>query len=112
MRFLIKVAITALVVAGVSEVSKRSSLMAAILVSLPLTSILALTWLYLDSGDVNKVSQLSTDILWMVIPSLLFFVVLPVFLKNGFRFWPSLAAACGLTAVAYGSFVRILAKIS
>ena len=46
MIFLIKTILSALVIAGVSELAKKYSLLAALLASLPLTSILAFVWLY------------------------------------------------------------------
>ena len=68
--YLAKVAITALLVVAISEIAKRSSLMGALLASLPLTSILAFIWLYLETGSGEKVAALSASILWLVLPSL------------------------------------------
>ena len=42
---LIKTIITAVVVVLVAEIAKRSSLLAGVIVSIPLTSFLALMWL-------------------------------------------------------------------
>jgi uncharacterized MAPEG superfamily protein len=57
-----KVFITAILVVLISEISKRSSLIAAILASLPIVSILAFIWLYIDTKSVEKISGLSTSI--------------------------------------------------
>ena len=46
--------LSALIIVAVSEVAKRSSLLGAALASLPLTSLLAFVWLYLDTGDTQK----------------------------------------------------------
>ena len=92
--FLVKVLITALLVAGASELGKRSASLGAILASLPLASILVLSWLYLDLKDTAKVSQMSWGIFWAVLPSLLFFLVLPFLLKRGWSYWPALGASC------------------
>lgn len=100
----LKILITALVVAGVSELAKRFSFMAAALASLPLTSILAFVWTYEETKDTGKIIELSHSILWLIIPSALFFVLLPVFLKTGIKFYPSLAISCGLMLVGYGLF--------
>ena len=101
-QFLVKVLVSALLVAAVSEVARRSSLLGAVLASLPVTSLLAFIWLYRETGDVQKVAALSSDILWLVLPSLLLFALLPLLLRQGWNFWLSLAAACTATAVAYG----------
>src|SRR5690348_8351143 len=101
MRFLVKVIITSLIVAGVSEMGKRSSVLAALLASLPLTSLLAILWLYQDTSDPKKVIALSQGIFWAVLPSLLFFVVLPVFLRSGVRFGLAITSSSGIMIVAY-----------
>lgn len=91
--------------AAASEVARRSSLLGAVLVSLPLVSILAFVWLYRDTGDADEVASLSWSILWVIVPSVVFFVVLPLALRRGIDFWPSLALACALTGVAYALWV-------
>lgn len=105
---LLKVAITAIVVVAISEVAKRSSLLGAVLASIPLTSVLAMIWLYADTGDTAKIAELSTDIFWLVLPSLVLFVALPLLLRAGWGFVPSLAAACALTVAAYLLMLAIL----
>ena len=72
-----------MIVACASEAARRSTLLGAILVSLPLTSILAITWLYRDTHDTDQVASLSWSILWVIVPSLVFFVALPVALRAG-----------------------------
>ena len=108
--FFLKVTITGLVVAGVSEIAKRSSLMAGALASLPLTSLLALVWLYLDTADLKATTQLSTSIFWMVLPSLFFFLAFPLLVKWGFRFYPALICASALMSGVYWGYVQLLKR--
>ena len=68
--YILKFTISALLIVAISEVSKRYSLAAGILASLPIISILAMIWLYVDTNSIQKVSKLSTSIFWMVLPSL------------------------------------------
>ncbi|PLY00541.1 MAG: hypothetical protein C0624_11930 [Desulfuromonas sp.] len=105
-----KTFLTALVIVAISELAKRSSFWAAALASVPLTSLLAFIWLYIESGDGQKVAALSQDIFWLVIPSLAMFVLLPVLLRTGLNFWLSLGSACFATALAYGATVWVLAR--
>ena len=74
-QYLIKIIVTAVLVVLISEAAKRWTLLGAIIASLPLTSILAMVWLYLDTKNVEKVATLSWGIFWVVIPSLAFFVL-------------------------------------
>ncbi len=105
-----KTLLTAVVIVAISELAKRSSFLAAALASVPLTSLLAFVWLYIESGDGEKVAALSQNIFWLVIPSLVMFVLLPILLRTGLNFWLSLLAACGATALAYGITTWLLAK--
>lgn len=107
MYFLIKVLITALVVATVSEVARRYSLFAAAIASLPLTSILAMIWLYRDTGDLQKIIEHCHGILWLIAPSLVFFIALPFLLQQGVRFYPALIIACVTMSAAYGMFIGV-----
>lgn len=111
LHYVIKVALTAGVIVAVAEIAKRSSFWAAALASLPLTSLLAFVWLYLETGDVQKISALSQGIFWLVIPSLLLFIFLPLMLRAGWGFWLSLAAASSVTAMGYVAMVWMLAQV-
>ena len=108
--FLVKTLISALLIAGVSELGKRSTGVAAILASLPLVSILAMIWLYRDTQDATKVAGLSNGIFWSILPSLLFFMVLPIFLKLGFGFWRALGFSAAIMVVGYGIYVWTLTQ--
>ncbi len=112
MYFLLKTLITALIVAAVSELARRYSLFAAAIASLPLTSILAMMWLYHDTQDAAKVSALSHDILWLVAPSLIFFLALPLLLQAGLKFYPALAASCVIMSAGYGVVMFLKSKIA
>ena len=107
-QYALKIILSAVVLVAVSELAKRSSFLGAALASLPLTSLLAFVWLYLDSGEVQKVTDLSQGIFWLVLPSLVLFVVLPLLLRGGVGFWFSLALSCLATAVAYFGMLKLL----
>jgi hypothetical protein len=100
-QFLLKVLISALVVAGASELARRYSVIGALLVSLPLTSILAMIWLWRDGEPAAKIADFSASVCWLVLPSLLLFISMPLMLRAGYGFWPSLGAGCALTVLGY-----------
>lgn len=104
MYLLLKAVLSGLIVAAASEAARRSTLLGAILISLPVTSILALVWLYRDTQDTSEVADLSWSILWVIVPSLAFFVVLPLALRAA-SFWPALLLACLATAASYAVWV-------
>jgi hypothetical protein len=69
-----------------------------------------MVWLYRDTRDVQKVSTLSTGILWAVLPSLLFFAVFPFTLKVGIGFPWALAISCGVMFVGYTIYLLVLGE--
>ena len=108
--YFVKLIITALIIVIVSEVAKKSSLLAAIIISLPLTSLLAFVWIYWETKNVDKIINLSYSTLIMVIPSLTFFLVLPMILKFKYNFSISLISAVIVTSASYYLFIYILKK--
>ena len=108
--YLVKIIVSAVIIVLISELAKAYSWMAALITSLPLISIIAITWLYVDTHDVQKISDYSIGIFWLVIPSLIFFLALPLLLKNGLSFWVSLPLSCLITAAGYGIYMLVLSK--
>jgi hypothetical protein len=107
-QYALKILLSAAVLVAVSELAKRSSFWGAALASIPLTSLLAFIWLYIDTGDVQRVINLSNGIFWLVIPSLVLFIALPLLLRSGINFWLSLFLASAVTAVSYYGMVKLL----
>ena len=107
----LKIIVTALLVAAVAETAKRSTFAAAILASIPLTSILAMAWLYVDTGDTQKVAELANGIFWLVLPSLALFIALPLMLRAGWPFGPSLIVSSALTVACYLAMIALLRRL-
>ena len=106
--YLVKIAITTILIVVISEIAKRSTFVGAILASVPLISVLAMIWLYIDTKDVTKVSSLSISVFWLVIPSLALFLALPLLLKQGLNFYLSISISIGLTIGCYWIMVSAL----
>jgi hypothetical protein len=106
----IKVLLTSVLVVAASEAAKRSTVLGALLASLPLTSLLAMTWLWLDTRDADKVADLARGIFWLILPSLTLLVALPVLLRKGVPFALSLAIGIALTVVSYALMVALLKR--
>jgi len=106
--YIIKVALSALVIVIVSEVAKHSSLFGALIAALPLTSLLAIFWMHVEKVETEKIAQLSQSIFWLVLPSLAFFLAFPFLLYKGLHFWVSLGLSATLTIVIYFIMLWIL----
>lgn len=106
--YTLKIVITTLLIVAISEISKRSTFIGAVLASVPLVSVLAMTWLYVDTKDVSKVSLLSTSVFWLVLPSLTLFVTLPLLLKQNIGFYISISISILVTVFSYWVMISIL----
>lgn len=112
LQYVIKVIVSAVLIVVISEVAKRNSIWAATLASLPLISLLAFIWLYVETGDANRIASLSQGIFWLVLPSLVLFLLFPVLLRAGWHFWPGLFVSCLATAGAYAATMWLLSQFS
>ncbi len=112
MYLLLKTLISAIIIVAVSEIAKRYTWTAAIIVSLPLTSLLAFVWLYWDTKDTQKVIELSYSTIVMSLPSFVFFIVLPMLLKFKQNFIFSILVSIISTAIAYTIFMFIVKKFN
>ena len=108
---LIKLFTSAALIVLISELAKRDGWLAGLLASLPIVSLLAIVWLYVDTRDVEKVALLSSGIFWLVLPSLSFFIALPLLLRAKVSFWPSLGMALGIMFLCYLLTVALLRKL-
>ena len=108
--YIVKLLVTALLVVLVSELAKRSSLYGALLASVPLLSVLAMMWLYVDTKDTARIAALSGSIFWLVLPSLALFIVLPLLLKAGVNFYVSMVVGIAVTAFCYWLLVTVMAQ--
>lgn len=106
--YILKVAISAVLIVAIAEISKRSSLIGALLASVPLVSVIAMIWLYIDTRDVERVGALASGIFWLVLPSLALFIALPLLLRQGVNFYLALGASIGITIACYGLMIRLL----
>lgn len=88
-------------------IAQKSTLIGGILVSLPIISLLAMMWLWVDTKSKAQVSQFSISVFWLVIPSLVLFVSLPLLLKKLLFGWAMLLA-CIFTIIAYYLMVMVL----
>ena len=103
-----KVLLTSVLVVAASEAAKRSVVAGALIASLPLTSLLAMIWLYVDTRDTERVAALASGIFWLVLPSLTLLIALPLLLRKGLPFAPSMAISVALTAASYFAMLAIL----
>jgi len=108
--FIIKCLLSGVIIGVVSEVARRSPSLGALIVSLPLVSLLGILWLWRDTGDAERIAAHAQSTFWYVLPTLPMFLALPAMLRGGIGFWPSMAACCVLTIILYSLTAWILLR--
>lgn len=104
-----KYILTAAVVVLVSEAAKRSDKFGGFVAALPLITILALIWLYVEKQPMEKIANHAWYTFWYVIPTLPMFLVFPALLSR-LGFWPALGACVIMTAILFGLFALVVRR--
>ena len=102
MSFLLRVVIPALIILAVSELSRRVPRLGALLLSLPLISLLAFVAAWFRNHDLKSLSQMSRETLILVPLGLPFFVPLAYAERLGLGFWTAVSAGVVLSSAAIG----------
>lgn len=104
----IKATLSGIIIAIVSETAKRSPSFGALIVSLPLVSILAMIWLWRDTQEPERLAAHANATFWYVLPSMPMFLVLPMLLRAGMTFYIALLISCIMTILLYALMVWVL----
>ena len=95
-----RVVLVAVIVVTVADLSKRYPRIGALLLSLPLTSILAFLLGWFRNHDLPALSRLARETLVLVPLGLPFFLPLAFAQRLGLDFWSSLAIGTLLASLA------------
>src|ERR1700754_1992812 len=105
-----KYLITAAIVVAVWEVGKRLDRLGALLASLPLVTLLALTWLHIEKQSPEKITNHAWYTFWYVVPTLPMFLAFPA-LYAKFGFWPAMGLSAVITMVCFLVFALIVRRM-
>ncbi|MDB3871617.1 DUF3147 family protein [Euryarchaeota archaeon] len=105
-----KIILTAIIIVGVAQLSQKDTLLAAVLASIPLVSVLAMMWMNQDGASNEDIVNFSKDIVWLVLPSLLLFIVMPELIERGWDFYPALGGGLCATVIGYFLMIEIMEK--
>ena len=108
--YIVKLLVSAGIIVLISELSKKLPLLASLVASLPLISVLGMIWMYGEKVETEKIAAHAEGTFWYVLPSLPMFLVMPWMMKKGISFPASLSAGIFLTGILYFLMTRMLAK--
>ncbi|WP_266171522.1 DUF3147 family protein [Dyella subtropica] len=104
-----KYLLTAAVVVIVSEAAKRSDKLGGFIAALPMVTVLALIWLYVERQPQEKIANHAWYTFWYVVPTLPMFLAFPVLLPR-IGFWPTLLACVVITVICFGLFALLVKR--
>tara|TARA_Y100000589_G_scaffold317425_1_gene343505 strand:+ start:10146 stop:10493 length:348 start_codon:yes stop_codon:yes gene_type:complete len=105
---LVKIAVNAALITGITELVKRSLHAAALLGALPIVTIISMIWMHAEGKDVDSIAGYSTATFWLVLPTLPMFLVFPALVKAGSGFWFALLVSIVVMLVLYGLLLLLL----
>ena len=111
MLFLGKAVLSGLMVALIATIARRYPGWGGMLASLPLVSVLAMTWLYAETRETEKVAALAASTFWFFLPSMPMFLIIPFLLRSGWSFAATMAVALAVTILLYSGMNWLAPKV-
>ena len=102
-----RVALAAIIIVAVAELSKRQPRYGAVLLSLPVVSILAFLFAWFQHRDLPAISKLARDTLVLVPLGLPFFVPFAFSQRLGLSFWGCFASGTLLATAAIVAWLML-----
>lgn len=99
---IVRALIAGAIVVGVSELSRRYPRVGALLLTLPIISMLAFVMSWQQHRDLPSIAELARETLILVPLGLVFFVPLAFAVRWGLSFWGAMVAGIALALVTIG----------
>lgn len=107
---LAKLLLSALVIVIVTKIQLVNDRLSALLIALPLTSLVAMIWMHGTGQSSQRLANHAEGTFWFVLPTLPMFLVMPWLLRSGWGFWPALLANCLMTVILFWITVILLRR--
>ena len=91
-----------------AQPSQSDTLLAAILASIPLVSVLAMMRINHEGASNDEIINFSKNIIWLILPSLLLFIVILELIQRGWDFYPALGGGLSATIIGYLLMIEIM----
>lgn len=98
---IVKYLVTAAIVVLISELAKRSDKLGGLVAALPLVTVMAMIWMYLEQQPEEKIANHAWFTFWYVLPTLPMFWAFP-FLLPKLGFVLTLGASVIISLVCFG----------
>jgi len=114
----VKILLTAVIILVVTKLQLVSDKLSALLIALPLTSILAMIWMRHEAKVAEQATRIESIAnhayytFWFVLPTMPMFLVIPWMLRKGHGFYFTLGVNALLTTVLFWLLVVTLKKFT
>ncbi len=105
-----KIFLSALIIVVVNKVQLFNDRLSALLIALPLTSLVAMLWMHHAGQSSERLANHAEGTFWFVLPTLPMFLIFPWMLRNHWGFWTALAANCAITIALFWITVVVLRR--
>lgn len=103
-----KLILSALMILFVTKIQLFHDRLSALLIALPLISLLAMIWMRVEGQDAERIANHAESTFWFVLPTLPMFLILPWMLRNGWGFGAALGINCILTVAFFLGLMAVL----
>ncbi len=96
MYVIMKIIVSAIVIAGVTEISRRFPSYGGIVAALPLVSLLSIIWLYVQGEQDTTLSKFALGVLWGFPATAVLLIIVYIALQNSIHLFVSIGlGVCG-----------------
>lgn len=100
----VKIFITALIVAAITEISKRSVSIGGLIAAMPILTVIALLWFYYEKKDSVFMADFTKSVLAGFPMTIMFFIPTIYMFRKGYNFW--LVMFVGLVCLFIGAYIQ------
>jgi uncharacterized membrane protein len=94
MAYVIKIIIAVAVIVLASELSKRSTTLASILLAMPVVLFASFTIIWEETKNAQKIADITYETVLFILPVIPFLFLLSWMLKNNFNYYFALSTVC------------------
>ena len=94
MSYIIKIIIAVSIIILASELSKKSTTLASILLAMPIVLFVSFTLIWEESKDAQKIADITYETVLFILPVLPFLFLLSWMLKNNISYYIALSVSC------------------
>ncbi|RDU37826.1 hypothetical protein DRW41_08385 [Neobacillus piezotolerans] len=87
---IVKIFVSAAIIAVITEISRRYPVQGGIIAALPIVSVLSIFWLYLQGEHIEKLSKFALGVVWGIPSTVVMLVIIGLALKNSIHLFVSL----------------------